>query len=361
MQSKTMNFEVICDWLRISDCDWPPDHYTLLGLEKGERDFQKIEMKVHQQLAIIRSYQLQNPDLATEALNRIAEAFDCLTNSKKKAQYDQHHGFHQQASPYKVSSDADTVVEKSPIVLDWNTASQSPPIRKGESASSVHDTIKMEKIVIHPIDEPTEILANEHVVERQVSEVPTNAPIAVPTDPILESARKSYSAKSGIITKPELLARTQLTRKLLFIWSKLRKIFADPTRELVTEKEELFLKHWLTQVERHVPLFPPIFGRPAKPGYRIYILSIDEDPIGELKRMSNSVREELARDWRTSNAFLQMHRQFLLEQMRKRRREDFAAWASRVVVSSLNEKAAIFWGSLAFVCVLLGIAIFWLF
>src|SRR5262245_25025157 len=84
----SMNHQLICTWLEIGDADWPPDHYRLLGLEAGEPNVERIEEQVHRRLESVRRYQLTNPDLVTEAMNRLAQAFVCLTDPAAKRAYD---------------------------------------------------------------------------------------------------------------------------------------------------------------------------------------------------------------------------------------------------------------------------------
>src|SRR5581483_7006729 len=88
MSQKTVDTSVICTWLGIPPNQWPPDHYTLLGLPPGEPDAEKIERQVQQRLEQVRRYQLTNPEPATEAMNRIAQAFVCLTDPQARRAYD---------------------------------------------------------------------------------------------------------------------------------------------------------------------------------------------------------------------------------------------------------------------------------
>src|ERR1051325_196778 len=84
-----MSHELICTWLGLSPKDgWPPDHYRLLGLQRGESDVAKIEEHVHQRLDTVRHYQMMHPEEATEAMNRLAQAFVCLTDPAAKRDYD---------------------------------------------------------------------------------------------------------------------------------------------------------------------------------------------------------------------------------------------------------------------------------
>src|SRR5947209_18440430 len=82
-----MNAKVLCNWLEIPD--WPPDHYALLGLKPGEQDAACIERHVHERMAKLRCYQLSYPEEATEGMNRLAQAFICLTEALAKQSYDQ--------------------------------------------------------------------------------------------------------------------------------------------------------------------------------------------------------------------------------------------------------------------------------
>src|SRR5437660_765809 len=83
-----MSHACICDWLGLPAEAWPPDHYRLLGLPPGEGDAARIEQQVHDRLEKVRRYQLLHPEHATEAMNRLAQAFVCLTNPEAKKTYD---------------------------------------------------------------------------------------------------------------------------------------------------------------------------------------------------------------------------------------------------------------------------------
>ena len=83
-----MSHELICEWLELPAGAWPPDHYRLLGLAPGESDAQLIEQRIHQRLESVRRYQMTHPDQATEAMNRLAQAYVCLTESASKKEYD---------------------------------------------------------------------------------------------------------------------------------------------------------------------------------------------------------------------------------------------------------------------------------
>src|SRR5207249_1460504 len=53
-----------------------------------EADCARIEQQVHERLARMRCYQCSHPGPATEAMNRLAQAFICLTDPEAKRAYD---------------------------------------------------------------------------------------------------------------------------------------------------------------------------------------------------------------------------------------------------------------------------------
>jgi hypothetical protein len=83
-----MSLEWICSCLQLPAGSWPPDHYTLLGLKLGEADSRRIEQRVQERMEKLRPYQLTHTEQATEAMNRLAQAFVCLTDPAAKRAYD---------------------------------------------------------------------------------------------------------------------------------------------------------------------------------------------------------------------------------------------------------------------------------
>jgi hypothetical protein len=83
-----MNVELIRHWLNLPAGNWPPDHYSLLALRPKEADAELIERRTHERIAAVRPYQLNYPEEVTEVLNRLAAAFNCLTDAAAKKSYD---------------------------------------------------------------------------------------------------------------------------------------------------------------------------------------------------------------------------------------------------------------------------------
>src|SRR5690348_5149929 len=84
----TFMHELICSCLQLPADRWPPDHYTLLGLETGHTDIKQIEQRVQERMEKLRHYQLTHADQVTDGMNRLAQALVCLTDPAAKKAYD---------------------------------------------------------------------------------------------------------------------------------------------------------------------------------------------------------------------------------------------------------------------------------
>jgi hypothetical protein len=81
--------DVYREWLKIPDADRPLSHYQLLRLTKFEDDVAKIrgnyrKMNAHVRKFAAGEYQQQSQDL----LNELAKAMLCLTDARRKSEYD---------------------------------------------------------------------------------------------------------------------------------------------------------------------------------------------------------------------------------------------------------------------------------
>src|SRR5262245_37804309 len=206
MIPKTVDTSVICTWLGIPPDQWPPDHYTLLGLPPGEQNADNIERHVQQRLEQVRHYQLTNPEPATEAMNRIAQAFVCLTDPQARRAYDRSL-FGDTAPAPSTPTPIPSVPEPAEQAVDPGFLSLvEEEVRAGETAqAAVAQT------------------ATEEVGE--------------PEDPALVAARQSPSAKRGLGTKRALYERIVRTRMLLRFWEKAGRYLGQPKKRLSRPSE----------------------------------------------------------------------------------------------------------------------------
>jgi hypothetical protein len=356
------DFGLIATWLALPAGSWPPDHYTLLGLQPGECEVAKIEHSVHERLMRVRPYQLSHPLQATEAMMRLAKAFDCLTSASAKKAYDQAHFPHLQPRPPVLPSArvpttvaADTTettpvpsappVAPSPAPVPppaepgwWNGApplwqgeAAPPPVRQpGDSAvlpppvrvaaqpppAASAETLPPLAI---PVGQPPAAPAIPAAAPAKSGPVPVAKPAPV-ADPQLEALRNSPQVREGIETRRGLYQRVLWLRGLDRAWVRAGRYLARPHRRLNRPVEESDLARALLLIEDalqdgHAPL-----GEPGQPGYRVVALAGQEPVIERFKALDEHHREALARDWNAGREALRAYRRLLHEQVRDWRR-----------------------------------------
>ena len=81
--------DVYRDWLGIGDTERPPGYYTLLRVKKFEDDPAKIRSHYRKLNAHVRKFATgEYADLSQQLLNSLAKAMLCLTDARRKAEYD---------------------------------------------------------------------------------------------------------------------------------------------------------------------------------------------------------------------------------------------------------------------------------
>ena len=320
-----MNPQILCNWLGIAN--WPPDHYTLLGLKPGEADPARIEHQVQERMAKLRCYQLSHPEEATEGMNRIAQAFIQLTDISAKngaletADAKTANGL---ASPAKPAPSPAETQELQRVghrtAVDWQTP---PPVRTpGDSG------------VVAPAPQPAP---------------PSPPPSLSPVDPIYELAHESSEARRGLRTLPDLIERIHQTRQLLLAWNHAGKYLNKPHKKLSKNAEEIDLARRLNKIFELSAEFPKILGHPGQPGYRVVAMARLDMTAQMFKMLDKDQREALAQDWQNGYKVLLAHRQFLRKEFKVLRRRGFLSLVMRAIRTTLNDHPV--WVSLG---VLLG-------
>jgi hypothetical protein len=338
-----MNHDLICSWLGLPADSWPPDHYRLLDLEPGEANAELIEQRVHQRLDSVRRYQMMHPEQATEAMNRLAQAFVCLMDQAAKKAYDESllGPTHRPAEP-RETEEAAAEAE----VLPWlsytgllTAQPPEPPIEEAEAPPSVPAGApsRPPTVVSYaaappppvrqapqiPIPELPPVLKTEAVPlpDDEPSATPASpapAPPAEPVDPVLEAAL-SPAARRGIGTKRTLFLRIARTRQLLRVWTSLGKYLSSPKRRLSRHRDGMDFVRKLEEVYDLLKGFPPLLGEAGRPGYLVLALT-QVDTVKVFQSFSPSQREALTRDWRAGIKLLLAHRDFLRQEIHARRK-----------------------------------------
>ncbi len=324
-----MSRELICIWLELEPGEWPPDHYRLLGLRPGEDNLELIEQRVHQRLDTVRRYQMMHPEPATEAMNRLAQAFVCLTEPATKKMYD-----------------AELLGTPAPAEAPEPKPAEFPPENRDPLAWLYSPTGLAAALAAHaapavppplptaaprspavppplpslppppaPADAPT--VAGASGTTSPVADASGSSP-AEPVDPAVEAAR-SRPARRGLAGKRALYQRVAATRRLLAEWNEVGKYLSSPKRRLGRASEVKSLLAQLEEVRTLLRRFPPLLGEAGQPGYLILTLS-DMADVPMFQSLSGQQREALSRDWKAALKLLTAHRDYLRQEIRARRR-----------------------------------------
>lgn len=368
---------LVCTWLGLPAGNWP-DHYTLLGLARGESDLARIEQQVHDRLTRLRCYQCSHPAAATAAMNRLAQAFLCLSDSASRKAYNatlegsgtatsgtlpRKPPETTKAAVLKKPADAprmdpslvDTAVSASPQTqVDWHTV--PPPVR---------NTAGTQATMIKPPGDSTVILPPRSDQQPTAAPDPSSAsdsslrvPVSAPADPVFEAAHASEAARRGLGTLRSLYERLVVTRQLLQAWLRAGRYLAKSKRQLTRAIEEADLTRQLGAIDDLLPSFPKILGRPGQPGYRVASMARLETGTLLFRAMDAAQRDALAKDWRAGHLLLLSHQQFLRDELKTIKRQGWVGQAVRAVRGTVNDFA--FWILLGLVLliVVLGVVYF---
>lgn len=333
-----MSHELICTWLGLPPGDWPPDHYRLLGLEPGESDCARIEQQVHDRLEAVRCYQLLHPELVTEAMNRLAQAYVCLTDPEARRAYDAARlgrPTGNGAPATAVAAGTPTVVM--PVPVPAPERPQPPPHEEAPTLPEVELLpvalpAPPAAVPVRPVAVPADAAPPAAETEAPVAlpaavadALPVVPPPVVPasrpkTDPAVEAARSS-PARRGLGTRRALYQRLARTRRLMRAWERAGKYLGNAKRKLSKPSEATELINHLKEVRAALEGFPPLLGEAGQPGYSVVVLARQPAPVPIFQTLLPGQRETLAQHWKGGQQLLQAHREYLrleIQSLRKR-------------------------------------------
>jgi hypothetical protein len=363
-----MSHELICSWLGLAPGEWPPNHYRLLGLEPGESDTALIEQRVHQRLDAVRRYQMMHPEPATEAMNRLAQAFVCLTEPTTKRHYDTTVlGLPVPVEPQPTTQTA--VLEPPPVrapssgrstpfplpssdtqvivVSENDTVVPVPPVRRPApdtmTAPAVPETLPPEAVAPSAQLSPAEPPPLEAPPPAEPPDLPPvrqpETPTAPRIDPAIELAG-CEDARRGLGSRAAFLRRLRQVWRLLHLWQDLGKYLSLPRKRLPRPAEAGPLIELLTKLSAELEGFPPILGEAGQPGYHVVGLAEDLDrPL--FHTFDLELRKSLSRDWQSGWTLLTAHRDFLFSKLTRLRRRGWLHWAYRSANAFVNERPAL--------------------
>jgi hypothetical protein len=313
-----MNSKILCRWLDI--VDWPPDHYVLLGLKPGEADAMHIEQRVQERMTKLRCYQLSHPEEATEGMNRVAQAFICLTEAlAQPSRLSQ--GINGSVSQDTFAGAVDTQHFEIPGTktgVDWKNT--PPPVR-----------------VLTDFGKAQEVTLPTALDQAAGANAESPASVPVPIDPITQLAHLSPEARRGLGTLPALVERVHQTRRLVLAWNKAGRYLSNPTKKLIRSVDEADLTRRLNKVFELTADFPKIVGHPGQPGYRVVAMARLEMTAQMFKMLDKTQRLDLARDWEAGQRVLLSHRRFLLTQFKLLRSRGPLSLALQAIRGAIND------------------------
>lgn len=327
-----MDRNVICSWLGLPPGMWPPDHYRLLGLQPGEGNAELIEQRVHERLDTVRCYQMTHPEQATEAMNRLAQAFVCLTEPSSKKSYDVQLGI---AAPTP-ASEAPVPQPPQPNTLEWLSNPAPTPtevLNYGDTAAPPSRQPPPLPPVLRAAVVPSETEPPVPPDELPMA-IPVAPPLPIgpplePVDAVLEAAQ-SGPARRGIGTKRGIYRRIAHSRRLLQLWNDLGKYLSSPKRRLSRTIDGPELLRVLDEIVTLLRDFPPLLGEAGQPGYLVLALT-QVDTVKVFKSFSPHQREALSRDWSAGLKLFSAHRDFLRGELRALRKRP---WRQRLLRAS---------------------------
>lgn len=338
-----MSHDLICNWLGLPPNSWPPTHYVLLGLAPDETDVQKIEERVHERLLKLRQYQLNQPDQATEAMNRVAQAFACLTDPEARRAYDtQLRAPQAEAQAVAVAAApaaeplAITPDEQDPLAWLFGPWGQGEALGGRSEVGGPAVPREFSAPALKAVDwnkEPPPPRVNVEQTPANVTPAVAAVAETSPTqpeqtrNPIAAIARYSPLARRGLGTRRALYYRIAYTRELHRHWQRVGKYLGKPTKRLTKVSEATELSRHLAEILDLLPEFPQILGNAGQPGYLVTVLARQPIIVPTFRKLSLEQREILAKHWQDGDDLLVEHLRFLREEARRaRKRTVYGRW-----------------------------------
>jgi hypothetical protein len=315
-------------------------------------------------MARVRRYQLANPEPATEAMNRLAQALCCLSDPATKRAYDASLGLVSPAAPEPkpeppppapavppepaplvVAETSTAPVPADPLAWlfgPWNPTPPAPPAPAQEIPWSQLEGQAAAPPVRLDVAPPASAAVVETATAPAGATVQANVsaadvPVVEGTDALVDAVRSSPVARRGLSTKRALYYRVTRTRQLLWAWDRVGRYLGDPGRAVTRQAEANDLVRQLQIVRSLLRSFPPILGEAGQPGNYVLTLARQPDVLAKFQKYLPAQRETLARDWNDARALLLAHRAFLRQELRAMRRSGSFRRAARVVAAHVRE------------------------
>jgi hypothetical protein len=324
--------DLVCSWLGLPAGSWPPDHYALLGIDRSEMDARRIEERVHERLMRLRHHQLNHPEEVTEAMNRLARAFACLTQAEARRAYDR--SLEDRAAATGLPAESNIAEAIDPLA--WLFGPWKELALYGTAQAESARPVRQADWVREP--PPARRARAEAVSAAQT--IPAQSPVPAPSP--ADSVRSSPAARRGLGTRAGLYRRALGTRRLLHVWDRIGRYLNQPEWRLTKSREAAELIRDLHKVGHLLDAFPPLLGQAGQAGFWVAALARQEMIVPIFRSFGPREREALARDWRDGRVVLTAHRRYLIEELVVwRRASSWARW--KRLAAMLAEEHPLFW------------------
>ena len=302
-----MDAELIRNWLQLPPGDWPPDHYTLLGLQAGETDTPRIEQQVYERMELARRYQLIHPEAATEAMNRLAQALVCLTDPGAKAEYDA-------------------------ALLPAETRSSNASAEPEAAAARSIDPLA----VILGLRDGAGVSRASLAMEQRRAALAASTRLSAPTEelPAIAADGRDIASRG----RAAIYAQVRRIRQLLWSWEQSGQFLQQPPLRVVNRPADVadLMRHM--QVIRELQnVMSPHLATDRSRGQQVLMLAQQEDVVPRLKLLTPPQREALARDWQAGYQILRGERRALRDRLRTMRRRGRCGWAIRFLGAAVRD------------------------
>lgn len=292
-----MDHSLLRSWLGLSPSDWPPDHYTLLGLAPGAGDPATVERTVLDRMAQLRPHQLLHPELVTEGMNRLAQALVCLTDPVARATYDAELGL---PSPVPSSEGTNGAVPRSlrlPLPQPPYEVIPGFPISIDEDEAPPDATQVIEVPFKRGLEPPEALVPAYEVVEDDSSR--SKAPVyEIVPEPFIEAELIApVEPPWQPTTRRELYNRLTRLRRLLVAWQKLKPMFGDPQEPLDRPIKVLLLLEVVGELQAMLDSQPKLIGEPWRPGGLVAALIRQSLFLQNLRSLLPDQRRAVMLDW----------------------------------------------------------------
>lgn len=297
-----MDFGTLRTWLGLPPGPWPPDDRDLLGLAPGTADTGLIEQRALELMDRLRPHQLRYPELATEGMNRIAQAMIALTSGGTAAA---------PPKPRRPAKRKSRPVEILPESLARPTS---------ESSAVVAMPVSQIPVVLD-----AEVVTGPAPVIIEVEEVDPGEAVPIPEPPppglayLPADRRESYRKLVAL-------------RRLIRVWDRFRHTLAVPGESFLTPVKVLQLLESVDELGRVLPR--PF---PVEAGRSVLTIATHPLPMGLLRSLVPSQRLAVARDWAQAAAELRSEYASLRTSLRRSSRRRATPRVIRLITRSMRD------------------------